>query len=271
MIDSRAATDPVSMETATMNALRERYVVDSLFVPGEVRGVYTHEDRMLILGAAPAAAPLELGPVDVVNTASLLDGRELGVVNVGTAGAATVDGEVFELGPLDGLYVGRGHGVTFNGDGARFYCVSALAHRECPTVRVTRDDVEPMLLGSGEGASRRRLYRYVWNGGHESCQLQLGVTVIEDGSVWNTMPPHRHERRTEVYFYTGLSADARVIHLMGQPGKTRHVILASDEAVISPHWSIHAGAATGPYVFVWAMAGENNDYGDLVPVALESL
>lgn len=278
MIQRRPATDPDSMETASSAQLRARYVVDDLWVPGELSGVYSFEDRMLIVGATPVAgADIELA-ADVLHSASglgrgepALARRELGVVNIGAPGKVIVDDEEHELGPLDGLYVGLGRRVSFRGAGARFYCVSATAHRSEPTALIRHDSIEPVELGSTEGASRRRLYRYVWDGGHASCQLQFGVTVVEQGSVWNTMPPHLHDHRTEVYLYTGLAAGQRVVHLMGHPGRTRHVLLADGQAVISPNWSIHAGAGTGAYAFVWAMAGENNDYGDLTPLALETL
>lgn len=278
MIHLRPATDPDSMETATNEQLRARYVVDDLFVPGELSGVYSFEDRMLIAGAAPVAGADIVFDTEVIHSKAALERgepalarRELGVVNVGSTGTVVVDGEEFELGPLDAMYVGLGHDVSFRGEGARFYCVSATAHRNEPTIKIPHDSIEPMVLGDDAKASRRRLYRYVWDGGHPSCQLQFGVTVVEQGSVWNTMPPHLHDHRTEIYLYTGLADGERVVHLMGQPGRTRHVFLAADQAVISPCWSIHAGAGTGSYTFVWAMAGENNDYGDLTPQALEIL
>lgn len=278
MIDRRSATDPDSMETATARQLRDRYVVDNLFVPGELNGVYSFEDRILIAGAVPLEGDDIEFATDVVHSASGLERgepalarRELGVVNIGSKGTVIVDDDEFELGPLDAVYVGIGRRVSFRGEGARFYCVSATAHRREATVKIPHDSVEPVLLGEDAKASTRRLYRYVWDGGHPSCQLQFGVTVVEQGSVWNTFPPHLHEHRTEIYMYTGLADGERVVHLMGHPGRTRHVMLADGQAVISPNWSIHAGAGTTNYSFVWAMAGENNDYGDLTQLALDSL
>src|SRR5690606_15166267 len=162
-----------------------------------------------------------------------------------------VDGEATRLGRLDGMYVPRGRDVGFRGEGARFYLASATAHADGEVGVFRLDEVEPVDLGDQTSASKRGLYRYVWGpGGHPSCQLQIGVTVVADGSVWNTMPPHLHDRRTEVYCYTGLEDGARVLHVMGQPGRTRHVLLNDGEAVISPSWSVHAGAATGPYAFI---------------------
>lgn len=273
VLDVRHATGPGSVETATTEELRARFVVAGLFAPGEVRGTYTHHDRMVVAGAVPVGdqvlaltggGPLGAGP--------FLAHRELGIVNLGTDGEVLVDGEAHRLGRLDGAYVPRGREVGFRGEGARFYLVSATAHADGETAVFRHDEVEAVDLGDQAGASRRALRRYVWGpGGHPSCQLQIGVTVVADGSVWNTVPPHLHDRRTEVYCYTGLQAGARVLHVMGEPGRTRHVWLDDGEAVISPSWSVHAGAATGAYAFVWAMAGENAEYTDLDPVPLGAL
>lgn len=273
MMEVRQATAPASVETATNAELRDRYLVDGLFADGEVRAVYTHEDRMVLAGAVPAGdEALPLPAFDPLRAAHFLERRELGVVNVGAPGQVLVDDAPYELGTLDGAYVGLGRRVAFRGAGARFYLVSAAAHADHGVAVFRRGEIEPVELGEQRGASVRSLYRYVWGpGGHPSCQLQLGVTVIAEGSVWNTMPPHRHDRRTEVYLYTGLSEGDRVLHVMGEPERTRHLWVADGEAVISPSWSVHAGAGTGSYAFVWAMAGENTDYGDLDPVVLEAL
>lgn len=273
MMEVRQATAPASVETATNAELRARYLVDGLFADGEVRAVYTHEDRMVVGGAVPAGTEsLALSGAEPLRAEHFLERRELGIVNVGGPGEVLVDGTPYELGTLDGAYVGRGKQVAFRGAGARFYLVSATAHAEHDTAVFRHGEIEPVELGEQSGASVRRLYRYIWGpGGHPSCQLQLGVTVIADGSVWNTMPPHLHDRRTEVYLYTQLPDNGRVLHVMGEPGRTRHLWVGDGEAVISPSWSVHAGAGTGSYAFVWAMAGENTDYGDLAPVALETL
>lgn len=269
----RHATDPASLETATTAELRERYLVDDLFVEGEIRATYTHEDRMVLAGAVPTGdATLTLETADPLRAESFLERRELGVINLGGPGELLVDGEAHTLGTLDGAYVGRGREVAFRGAGARFYLVSATAHADHGVAVFRRDETTPVDIGDQAGASVRGLYRYVFGpDGHPSCQLQLGFTQIADGSVWNTMPPHLHDRRTEVYLYTGLPDDGRVLHVMGQPGRTRHLWVGEGEAVISPSWSVHAGAGTGSYAFVWAMAGENNAYTDLEPVTLESL
>ncbi|PZG20107.1 5-dehydro-4-deoxy-D-glucuronate isomerase [Micromonospora craterilacus] len=271
MIQVRYSTSPSSVETATTAELRENYLVDDLFSTGEVRGVYTHEDRMLIGGAVPGHQQLGLPAWDVLGVSSHLQRRELGIINVAGPGHVLVDGEKFELGHLDGLYVGRGSKVTFAGADAAFYFVSAPAHATYPTTAVSRASVEPVPVGSAQGASERNLFRYAWGSDLQTSGLQFGVTVLADGAVWNTVPPHLHERRTEAYLYVDLAENERVFHFLGRPGATRHLLVANRQAVISPPWSIHTGAGTGSYAFVWAMAGENNDYTDLVPVPLEDL
>ncbi|WP_307828072.1 5-dehydro-4-deoxy-D-glucuronate isomerase [Nocardioides sp. SYSU D00038] len=260
------------METAHAADLRASFVLDDLFEAGEVHGVYTHDDRLLVGGAVPGAGQLELPAwTEVLGVESHLERRELGIINVGESGHVLVDGEKFELGHLDGLYVGRGCEVTFAGADAAFYFVSATAGASYPTTPLVHADVEPVAIGSAQAASERHLYRYAWGSDLQTANLQFGVTVISDGSVWNTLPPHLHDRRTEVYLYADLAEGERVFHFMGQPGATRHVVLADRQAVISPPWSIHAGAGTSSYAFIWAMAGENNAYTDLSPVALEDL
>ncbi|NPD05667.1 5-dehydro-4-deoxy-D-glucuronate isomerase [Nocardioides sp. zg-1308] len=268
----RYSTSPTSAETATTADLRDTFLVPDLFVNGEVHATYTHEDRMVIGGAVPGTGQLDLPAwTDVLGTESHLERRELGVTNVGGAGHVIVDGEKFELEHLDGLYVGRGSEVAFAGEEAAFYFVSASAHATYPATLLSHEQVEPVALGSPEAANERSLFRYAWGQDLETSVLQFGVTVIADGSVWNTFPPHLHARRTEVYCYVDLAEDDRVFHFMGQPGHTRHLVVRNRQAVIAPPWSIHAGAGTGSYAFIWAMAGENNCYTDLSPVAVDDL
>ena len=236
-----------------------------------MRGVYTHDDRMVIGGAVPGLGQLDLPAWDVLGTASHLERRELGIINVAGAGQVVVDGEKFELDHLDGLYVGRGCEVVFAGADAAFYFVSAIATVTHPTTVLEHGSVEPVDIGSTQSASERKLFRYAWGQDLQTDGLQFGVTVIADGSVWNTLPPHLHDRRTEIYLYVDLDESDRIFHFLGQPGATRHLVVKNREAVISPPWSIHAGAGTGSYAFIWAMAGENNVYTDLTPVALEDL
>jgi 4-deoxy-L-threo-5-hexosulose-uronate ketol-isomerase len=268
----RYSTSPTSAETASTADLRDNFLVPDLFVNGEVHATYTHEDRMVIGGAVPGTGQLDLPAyADVLGTETHLERRELGIVNVGGAGHVLVDGDKFELEHLDGLYVGRGSEVTFAGADAAYYFVSASAHATYPATLLSHDTIEPVALGSSDAANERSLFRYVWGQEVETSVLQFGVTVIANGSVWNTFPPHLHARRTEIYCYVDLADDDRVFHFMGQPGATRHLVVKNRQAVISPPWSIHAGAGTGSYAFIWAMAGENNCYTDLSPVAVEDL
>lgn len=271
MIQVRYSASPTGVETATSSELRENFLVKDLFSDGEVRGTYTHDDRLVVGGAVPGDGQLELPAWEVLGTSSHLERRELGIINVGQGGHVLVDGEKFELDHLDGLFVGRGCEVVFAGADAAFYFVSAPAHATYPTTVLTHTDVEPVALGTASGANERSLYRYAWGQELETSVLQFGVTVIADGSVWNTFPPHLHDRRTEVYMYVDLDENDRVFHFMGKPGATRHLVMRNRQAVISPPWSIHSGAGTGSYAFIWAMAGENNTYTDLTPVPLEDL
>lgn len=271
MIEVRYSASPHGVETATNADLRKDFLAQDLFRTGEVRGVYTHDDRLVVGGAVPGAGRLELPAWDVLGAPTHLARRELGIVNVGQPGHVLVDNEKFELRHLDGLFVGRGSEVVFEGPDAAFYFVSAPAHATYPAVLLSHTAVEPVKLGSPEGANERSLYRYAWGQELQTAVLQFGVTVIADGSVWNTCPPHLHDRRTEVYLYVDLDEKDRVFHFMGRPGAARHLVMGNREAVISPPWSIHSGVGTGSYAFIWAMGGENNEYTDLSPVALEDL
>ena len=270
MITDRPAIDAVRTRAATTEELRESFLVEELFAEGEARAVHIAEDRMLIAGVVPGDGELTLPQVEALGAGGLAR-REFGVINIGETGVVVVDGRPTAMEHRDGMYIGRGSTFSFSGAGARFYVVSALAHTDLPTVHLPFAQSEPLMLGDAAGAGRRGLHRYVWGDGDvASCQLQFGVTVLEPGAVWNTFPPHLHARRTEVYLYFELG-DAEVVHLLGEPAHTRHVIVRDQEAVIAPRWSIHSGAGTGRYSFVWAMAGDNRDYGDLAPVPTTEL
>ncbi|GAB1816887.1 5-dehydro-4-deoxy-D-glucuronate isomerase [Herbidospora sp. RD11066] len=267
-MDVRHATAPDQIPGMTTERLRARFLAGDLFRPGEVRLLYSHEDRLVLGGALPAAGPLTLPSPSALGSATFLERRELGVVNIGDPGTVTVDGTVFDLAHQEVLYVGRGaRDVVF--EGGAFYLVSTTAHADHPTT--LSKDPEPVALGGPEGANERVIHKHIHAGGIQSCQLVLGVTVLAPGSMWNTMPCHTHHRRTEAYLYFGLGPDDRVIHLMGEPSETRNLVLADREAVISPPWSVHCGFGTRSYAFVWAMGGENQDYQDVVPVAIGDL
>jgi 4-deoxy-L-threo-5-hexosulose-uronate ketol-isomerase len=277
MIAIKYGSDPGSVRGATTEQLRERYLVDSLFQSGALSLVYVSEDRTVLGGAIPKSEPLSLLPTGPVKTDYFLFNRELAILHVGGgAGQVTVDGQGYELAPKDCLYVGRGHpsvqmASRDAADPARLYLVSTIAHRECPTKKIAVNDIAPTVLGAVETANRRTLRRYVNPDQVESCSLLLGVTTLEPGASWNTMPPHRHDRRSEIYLYFGLAPNARAFHFMGEPSETRHLIVANEQAVISPSWSIHCGSGTTAYSFCWAMSGENLVYNDMDPVGIEEL
>jgi len=267
-LDTRYAHHPEDVKGYDTEALRRHFLVEQIFVPGQLSLTYTHVDRVVFGGAVPTTQALALEGGKAFGTANFLDRRELGVVNLGGKGEALVDGTVYALGNGDGLYVGMGSAaVSFTSadaqNPAKFYLVSSPAHANYPTVRITRADANPKKLGAAETCNVRTIYQYVHPAVCKSCQLVMGVTVLEPGSVWNTYPPHTHERRMEVYLYFAMADATRIFHLHGQPAETRHIVVANEQAVISPSWSIHSGVATGPYSFVWAMAGENQTFDDM--------
>lgn len=256
------------MDTA---ALRAHFLTEGMFASGEIRLVYTHYDRFVMGGAVPDGADLTLDHVDETRTLSFLDRREMGIVNIGDTGTVTADGATHAMNRGDVLYLGMGSGaVTFGGQG-RFYITSAPAHRTCPTRLVTVADAKEVRMGALETSNKRTIRQFIHPLVMESCQLVLGYTTLEDGSVWNTMPAHVHDRRMEAYLYFGMAPEARVLHLMGEPQETRHLFIANEQGALSPPWSIHAGAGIGSYTFIWAMAGDNIDYTDMDMLPAEAL
>jgi 4-deoxy-L-threo-5-hexosulose-uronate ketol-isomerase len=275
-VDVRYSTNPAEVGGYDTAQLRRQYLVEDVFVTGEVRLTYSHEDRVVLGGAVPGAGPLRLEPDDALRTDHFCERRELAAFCVGGRGAVIVDGTGYEVSRGDLVYVGRGaKDVTFESldeaDPARLYLASAPAHRELPTTLVKSQDVEPIALGAAESANARTLRRYIDGTLVESCQLMMGWTQLAPGSVWNTMPAHTHVRRTECYFYFDLDEDARLVHLLGEPDETRHLIVRNEQAVISPSWSVHSGAATGNYSFLWFMAGENYRFDDMDHIAMADL
>lgn len=275
-LETRYAQDPRDAAAYGTAALRERFLVGRIFVPGEARLVYTHADRVVFGGVCPVGAPLRLEGGRELGTSSFLERRELGAINIGGPGRALVDGEAFELGAGDGLYLGRGAAeVGFESldaeRPAKFYLMSSPAHRTCPNAAIPAAAANPRRLGDPASGNVRTIRQYVHPAVCESCQLVMGLTTLEPGSLWNTFPPHTHERRMEVYFYFGMAPETRVFHLHGRPEETRHIVVADEEAVISPSWSIHSGVGTGAYSFIWGMAGENQAFDDMDGLAPSQL
>lgn len=268
--------DPVRYGLMNSEELRATFLLEGMFEAGEMELAYVDLDRTVIGGAVPENEPLRLVADQELRAEFFLERRELGVLNVGGTGTVHVDGKNFELDKLDCLYVGRGsREVSFSsavaGQPSYFYLLSYPAHASHPTRMVKFEDLEGVKLGSSETCNERIIYKAIYRGSIQSCQLVMGFTLLASGSVWNTMPPHTHMRRSEVYFYFDVDASHRVLHLMGQPESTSHLVVANREVVVSPGWSIHAGVGTKSYGFCWGMGGENQAYDDMDPVAIADL
>lgn len=268
--------DPQRYPGMTTEQLRETFLVAGHYEPGAIRLAYVDLDRAVVGFAAPLDKPLELTADALLRAAYFTERRELGALNIGGKGTVQVDGKRHAVENLDCLYIGRGaKEVRFeSGDAgapAVFYLLSYPAHASYPTTLVRKNEANPVEMGSAETCNHRTIYKYVHAAGAKSCQLVMGVTHLHSGSDWNTMPAHRHMRRSEIYVYFNMPEKARVFHLMGPPEETRHIVMKSHEIVVSPGWSIHAGVGTQAYSFCWGMGGENQDYADMDPVAVESL
>lgn len=276
-MEQRYATSPEHVPGMDTAELRGRYLVQDLFAADEINAVYTHHDRVVLVGVSPVSGPLTLGTYPEIRSDFFFAHREGGIVNVGGAGTVTVDGTPHELAKGACLYVGRGaRDVVFasadtDDEAAAFYLVSAPAHTAYPTTLVEPGQGTVRELGDPLTSNRRTLNQYIHENGVKSCQVVMGVTTLHPGSMWNTLPAHTHDRRMEAYLYFDLPVQARVIHIMGEPTETRHLVVGNREAIISPSWSVHSGVGTESYSFVWAMAGENQSFDDMDGFAIADM
>lgn len=285
-MELRTASSPRDVKNYTTERLREEFLIQGLFVPGEIKLVYSHIDR-IITGAAVPTKALKLTAGDELRAEYFQQRREMGVINIGGGGRIVIDGKEYAVGYKDAMYIGMGaQDIVFDSvdakDSARFYINSTPAHKAYPTVLIKPEgtpengvvivkDENKVELGSLEEANHRVICKYILPGQVESCQLVMGMTKLAPGSVWNTMPCHTHDRRMEVYLYFEMPEDAIVMHYMGEPQETRHIVMRNEEAVISPSWSIHAGCGSRAYTFIWGMAGENQEFTDMDDVAMKDL
>ena len=272
-MDTKYAVHPQDVKSYDTERLRKEFHSSGIIANDEIKLVYTHYDRFIYGGAVPKSKALTLPTYDELKSEYFLERREIGILNYGGKGKITVDGEAFEMASLDMLYIGKGKKKvvlesTDSSSPAKYYINSAPAHKEYPTVKASKDEVNQVHLGSPKTSNERTIFQYIHEDGIQSCQLVMGYTELKEGSIWNTFPPHTHDRRMEVYFYFDVPQDQIVVHFMGQPQETRHLAMKNEEAVVSPPWSIHSGAGTAAYKFVWGMAGENKAFTDMDGIKL---
>jgi 4-deoxy-L-threo-5-hexosulose-uronate ketol-isomerase len=272
----RHSPNPTAYSQLDTEKLRAAFLIESLFTPGKLDLVYTDADRAVVGSAVPGATPVNLSADAELRAAFFCERREVGVLNIGGNGAVEVDGKTYPMAKLDCLYIGRGsRNVTFSSrdaaNPAAFYLLSYPAHAAHPTTFASMNSATPVELGTAADANRRTIYKHIHAGGIQSCQLVMGFTQLREGAVWNTMPPHTHTRRSEVYLYFDVNPKSRVMHFMGTPAETRHLVVANRQAVISPSWSIHCGCGTGAYTFCWGMGGENQAFDDMDPAPIDQL
>ena len=267
-LEKRYAEHPEDVKLYDTGELRDHFLFDKVFVKDEISLCYTHSDRVVFGGVQPAAKKLQLKGGKDFGSDVFLERRELGIICIANSGIVTADGKAWKMKKGDGLYIGMGtRQVVFASDNkdkpAKFYMASTPAHAAYPVVHIPIEKANPRKLGDPALCNARTIYQYVHPAVLKSCQLSMGMTILEEGSVWNTMPVHTHERRMEVYFYFDMKPGQVVFHLLGRPDETRHLVMKNEESVISPSWSIHSGAGTGSYTFIWAMAGENQNFDDM--------
>ena len=275
-IEVRQVCHPDAVRNFDTEDLRRHFLIETIFEADEIVLTYSHIDRLVIGGAVPVSRPLTLSAPTPVGQDFFLAQRELGVINIGGAGSISLDGTVHELATRDCLYIGKGVvNVTFESadtaNPAKFYLLSTPAHAVHPSVLIKPEQANQMLLGDQMTANRRTIFQYIHPDVCDSCQLVMGMTQLEPGNMWNTMPCHTHDRRSEAYLYFDLASDTRIFHMMGEPTQTRHLILANEQAILSPGWSIHSGVGTANYAFIWAMGGDNKSFTDMDHVPMSVL
>ena len=275
-MNNRYANHPIDSKSYDTKQLREHYLVEEVFIDDKIELTYSHVDRIIFGGIKPVKESLKLEAGKSMGVDYFLERREMGVINIGGEGIVSIDGEEFTLNNKDGLYIGKGNkDIIFKSlnqsNPAKFYINSVPAHKEYKTVKIDIEKANPVKMGDNSTLNKRTIYQYVHPNVCESCQLLMGLTILEPGSAWNTMPCHTHERRMEVYFYFDMQEDTRVIHLMGEPTETRHLIVKNEQAIISPSWSIHSGVGTSNYTFIWGMCGENQTFDDMDHIDMETL
>ncbi|MDM0618044.1 5-dehydro-4-deoxy-D-glucuronate isomerase [Clostridium perfringens] len=273
---TRYANNPRDSKRYDTEELRENYLVEDIFKDDQIELVYSHVDRIIFGGIKPVYKELKLEAGKEMGVDYFLERRELGIINIGGKAIVTIDGTEYELKEKDGLYVGKGNKeVSFKSvnpeEPAKLYVNSVPAHKEYETVKIDIEKANPVRLGDNKTLNKRTIYQYVHSNVCESCQLLMGLTMLEPGNAWNTMPCHTHERRMEVYFYFDMDEDTRVFHLMGEPTETRHLVVKNEECVISPSWSIHSGVGTSNYTFIWGMCGENKTFDDMDNIPMDVL
>ncbi|QTR78270.1 5-dehydro-4-deoxy-D-glucuronate isomerase [Bacillus cytotoxicus] len=276
IMETRYTHSPMDIRHYSTDQLRQEFLVERNFAPGEVILTYTHNDRMIFGGVTPTDKPLSIELSTELGVSYFLERRELGVINIGGPGSIIIDGKEESMKKQDGYYIGKEtREVVFKSDDqsnpAKFYCVSVPAHHKYRNVRISIDEIKPMETGDSATLNKRKIYQYIHPNVCESCQLQMGYTILEPGSSWNTMPCHTHERRMETYLYFDMKPDTRVFHFMGKPDETKHLVMKNEQAAISPSWSIHSGVGTSDYTFIWAMCGENITYSDMDMVEMDQL
>ncbi|MGL5367883.1 MAG: 5-dehydro-4-deoxy-D-glucuronate isomerase [Cetobacterium somerae] len=275
-LDTRYANHPEDSKHYTTEELRKHYLMETVFIADEVNLMYSHVDRVIAGGVMPVETEVKLEGCKELGSEFFLERRELGLINIGGSGKIVLDGVEYKMASKDGLYVGMGvKEITFISDSAenpaKYYVNSAPAHVAYPTVKIDIANANAVHLGDLENSNKRTIFQYVHPAVCKSCQLLMGMTVLDPNNMWNTMPTHTHERRMEVYFYFNMDENTRVFHLMGQPHETRHIVMANEQAVISPSWSIHSGVGTKNYTFIWGMAGENQTFTDMDHIAMDQL